>query len=209
MKLLLALDFFTTSQALQLLDQLAEWIDIVEIGTPFIIREGVSAIREVKKNFPHLKVMADLKIMDAGEYETRLACESGADIVTVLGFAHESTIQSSVKVAKEFDKAIMVDMIGVENIGSRSRLIDKLGVHYICVHTAFDIQVTGKNSLNDLQLVKTNIQHSKTAIAGGINLTNIDQIAQEKPDIVIVGSGITRQKDKKKTVLNLKNIMTH
>jgi len=30
-------------------------------------------------------VLADLKIMDAGEHEANLAFEAGADIVTVLG----------------------------------------------------------------------------------------------------------------------------
>ena len=43
---------------------------------------------------------ADLKIMDAGEHEANLAFNAGADIVTVLGVAHDETIRGVVRAAR-------------------------------------------------------------------------------------------------------------
>lgn len=207
MELLLALDFVTLSEAKEILREVGDGIDIVEMGTPFVIQEGIQVIREIKKEFPALKVSADLKIMDAGDHESRMAFEVGADIVTVLGVAHNATIIASVEQAKKFGASIMIDMIGVADIESRTREIDGLGIHYICVHTAFDIQGAGKNSLEELQKVKKIVRHGKTAVAGGITLGTIAAIVRERPDIIIVGGGITGQTDKRQATLAMKTAM--
>lgn len=44
-------------------------IDIIEIGTPMIIEYSMSAVRAFRKAFPEKEILADAKIMDAGEYE--------------------------------------------------------------------------------------------------------------------------------------------
>ncbi|PNB39561.1 3-hexulose-6-phosphate synthase, partial [Pseudomonas sp. GW456-E7] len=80
------------------------------------------------------KVLADLKIMDAGGYEIMKASEAGADIITVLGATDDATIKGAVEEAKKQKKKILVDMINVKDIESRAKEIDALGVDYICVH---------------------------------------------------------------------------
>jgi len=93
----LALDFVELEEALGLLEKVHSFVDIVEIGTPTIIRYGVEAVRRVKQSFPQKLVLADLKIMDAGEGEARLAFEAGADVVTVMAVAHDETILGAVR----------------------------------------------------------------------------------------------------------------
>ncbi|VTO12879.1 putative hexulose 6 phosphate synthase [Klebsiella variicola] len=44
MKLQLALDEMPLSEALLFLDKVKESVDIVEVGTPFIIHEGLKAV---------------------------------------------------------------------------------------------------------------------------------------------------------------------
>lgn len=207
MELLMALDFITLEGAKVILKEVGDSIDIVEVGTPFVVKEGIKAVEEIRKEFPLLKIMADLKIMDAGEYEAKMAFEAGADIVTVLGVSDESTIKGAVEQAKIFNKSIMIDMIGVQDIAKRTAEIDKLGVDYICVHTAFDVQATGKNPLDELQIVKSVVKNAKAAVAGGIKLDTIKEIVNENPAILIVGGGITSQPDKRKTALEMKKIM--
>ncbi len=51
-----------------------------------------------------MKVLADLKIMDAGGYEIMKAAEAGADIITVLGATDDSTIKGAVAEAKNSRK---------------------------------------------------------------------------------------------------------
>lgn len=207
MELLMALDFITLPGAKAVLKEVGDSIDIVEIGTPFIVKEGIKAVEEIRKEFPLLKIMADLKIMDAGEYEAKMAFEAGADIITVLGVSDNATIKAAVEQGKKFNKSIMIDMIGVGDMADRTAEIDKLGVDYICVHTAFDIQSTGKNPLIELQIVKSVVKNAKPAVAGGIKLSTIRDVVLEKPAIVIVGGGITSQSDKRKAALEMQKIM--
>ena len=66
MKLQLALDLVNIPEGIELVKQVEEHIDIVEIRTPVVINEGLNAVKAMKEAFPNLKVLADLKIMDAG-----------------------------------------------------------------------------------------------------------------------------------------------
>ena len=78
MKLQLALDDITLEDALSLVRTVRDYIDIIEIGTPFVIEYGMEAVRVMKKEFPEKEILADLKIMDAGDYEAEEALKAGA-----------------------------------------------------------------------------------------------------------------------------------
>jgi 3-hexulose-6-phosphate synthase len=197
MELLLALDFITIPEAKKLLAEVGDNIDIVEIGTPFIVQDGIQAVREIRKVFPKLKIFADLKIMDAGSEETEMALEAGADIVSVLGAADDATIKGAIAVAHKKGKQILVDMIACRDIAGRAALIDTLGADYICVHTAFDIQNIGKNPLEELIIVSGVVKNAKTAVAGGVKITTLSEIIQANPAIIVVGGAITTAADKR------------
>lgn len=85
MKLQIALDDITLEDALVLVGKVRDYIDIIEIGTPFVYEYGMQAVRAMKEHFPDKEVLADMKIMDAGFYEAEEALKAGADYVTVLG----------------------------------------------------------------------------------------------------------------------------
>ena len=87
MKLQVAIDLLTTEAALELAGQVAEYVDIIELGTPLIKAEGLPVITAIKNAHPDKIVFADLKTMDAGELEADIAFKAGADLVTVLGAA--------------------------------------------------------------------------------------------------------------------------
>lgn len=196
MKLQLALDLVNIPEAIELVSEVEAYIDVVEIGTPVVINEGLHAVKAIKERFPALQVLADLKIMDAGAYEVMKASEAGADIITVLGVSDDSTIAGAVDEAKKQGKLIMVDMINVQNLEVRAREIDALGVDYICVHAGYDHQAAGKNSFAELRTIKSVVSKAKTAIAGGIKLDTIEEVIAAQPDLVIVGGGITGVDDK-------------
>ena len=84
MKLQLALDDITLEDAIALVHRVHDYVDIIEIGTPFVIAYGMEAVRVMKKEFPEKELLADLKIMDAGDYEAEEALQAGADYVTVV-----------------------------------------------------------------------------------------------------------------------------
>ncbi|WP_141432152.1 3-hexulose-6-phosphate synthase [Bacillus sp. 03113] len=197
MELQLALDLVNIPEAKEVVKEVAEHIDIVEIGTPVVINEGLKAVKEIKEAFPSLKVLADLKIMDAGAYEVMKASEAGADIITVLGATDDSTIKGAVEEAKKQGTKILVDMINVKDLEQRAKEVDALGADYICVHTGYDLQAEGETPFEQLQTIKRVVKNAKTAVAGGIKLATLPDVVQSQPDLVIVGGGITGQEDKK------------
>ncbi|MDW4511141.1 3-hexulose-6-phosphate synthase [Priestia megaterium] len=207
MELQLALDLVNISEAKEVVQEVQEYIDIVEIGTPVVINEGLKAVKEIKEAFPSLKVLADLKIMDAGAYEVMKASEAGASIITILGATDDSTIKGAVEEAKKQGTQILVDMINVKNLEQRAKEVDALGVDYICVHTGYDLQAEGETPFDQLQTIKRVVKNAKTAVAGGIKLNTLPEIVQSQPDLVIVGGGITSEKDKRNVAEEMKKVV--
>lgn len=207
MELQLALDLVDIPQAKKLVKEVEAYIDIVEIGTPVVINEGLRAVKEIKAAFPNLRVLADLKIMDAAGYEVMKASEAGADIVTVLGASEDMTIKGAVEEARKQGKQILVDMISVKNLEQRAQEVDALGVDYICVHTGYDLQAVGKNSFEDLLTIKRVVKQAKTAIAGGIKLSTLPEVIKANPDLVIVGGGITGQEDQQAAAAEMQKLI--
>jgi 3-hexulose-6-phosphate synthase len=201
MKLQIAIDLTNTEDALKIFKKIKNYIDIVELGTPLIKAEGLSIVKKFKKF--KKPIVADLKTMDVGSLEAELAFEAGADIATVCGCTNLSTIKNGIKAARKYKKKIMVDLIAVEDIVKRTKEIKKLKPHYICVHTGIDVQ-NKKSCLTDLKKISKIINNKKIAVAGGINLNNIDKIVKYKPEIIIVGGGITKSKNPKKTAKLIK-----
>jgi 3-hexulose-6-phosphate synthase len=208
MKLQLALDLVDLTAAKSILDEVKDLIQIVEIGTPLIIKEGIRAVTEIKQTYPFLDVLADVKIMDAGDYEARLIYDAGADIVTVLVAAASVTIQNVVKTARASQKKVMVDMIAVEHLEQRVTQIDQLDVDYICVHIGTDVQAQGKSPLNELQRVSPIIRNAKVAVAGGITTETLPCILPCQPEIIIVGGAVTTKSDKRQAVLELTKVLS-
>ena len=207
MKLQLALDLVNIPGAIELIKEVEEYIDIVEIGTPVINKEGLKAVAEVKAAYPNLEVLADLKIMDAAGYEVGNASAAGADIITILAQAEDSSIKGAVEAAKKLGKKILVDMIAVKDIKTRAAELDLMGVDYICVHTGYDLQAEGKDSFADLRTIKSIVKNAKTAIAGGIKLETLPEVIKAQPDLIIVGGGITSKDDKKAEAAQIQKLI--
>ncbi len=199
MKLQLALDDISLSESIALMEKVYDYVDIVEIGTPFIIEDGLKPVREFKRLFPNKEVLADTKVMDAGDYEARSAFRAGADYVTVLGVTDLLTVKSCVATAQEFGKTIVIDMICVDDMARRIPQLETLGVNALAVHTGVDQQAAGRTPIEDLKMMKAVSKSSLIFAAGGINLQTLPDYKTLKADVVIVGSGIRHAKDPVKT----------
>jgi 3-hexulose-6-phosphate synthase len=207
MRLQLALDLVTLDGARRLLDTLGDAVDIVEVGTPWIMQEGMRPVTALKQAYPHLQVLADLKIMDAGEHEARIGFDAGADIVTVLGAAGDRTVGGVVAAARRAKGEVMADLIAVPDVRRRAAEIDALGVDYVCVHTAFDEQQTGKDPLAELRLAREGCSRARAAVAGGVKLATLPAIAELQPAIVVVGGAITGAPDPAAVAREMQRLM--
>ncbi len=196
MKLQAALDTLTLNECIDLLNETKGYVDVAEVGTPFVIEQGMVPVKTLKENFPEIEILADAKIMDAGEFEADKCYEAGADIVTVLGVSNNATIEGVVRSAKRYGRKVMVDMIEVKDLAQRTQEIDQLGVDYICVHTAFDVQATGKDPLDELKIVNSVIKNAQSAVAGGVKLATLDAIVEEGAGIIVAGGAICNADDR-------------
>ena len=195
MELQLAIDLLNKEDAAELANKVKDYVDIVEIGTPIVINEGLPAVQHLNDNVDGVKVLADLKIMDAADYEVSQAVKFGADIVTILGVAEDASIKAAVDEAHKHGKQLLVDMIAVQDLEKRAKDLDDLGADYIAVHTGYDLQAEGQSPLESLRKVKSVISNSKVAVAGGIKPDTIKDIVAENPDLIIVGGGIANAED--------------
>jgi 3-hexulose-6-phosphate synthase len=189
-KLQLALDMLDTEQAIDVARQTAPWIDIIEVGTPLLKHEGLNVVRRLVSAFPDKAILVDTKTMDVGAYEAEFCFEAGAKLVTVLGVADDNTITGAVECAERYGGTVVVDLINVPDKALRARQLEQLGVHVTGVHSGIDQQQAGHSPLEDLQLVRRST-HLPVAVAGGINIDNVDAILAEEPDTIIVGGAIT------------------
>ena len=68
-----ALDFVDLKRAMKLAEEsVAGGADWLEAGTPLIKSEGLNCIRELRKKFPYIKIVADMKTADVGRTEVKL-----------------------------------------------------------------------------------------------------------------------------------------
>lgn len=195
LELQLAIDLLNKEDAAELANKVKDYVDIVEIGTPIVINEGLPAVKHLSDNIDGVKVLADLKIMDAADYEVSQAVKYGADVVTILGVAEDASIKAAVEEAHKHGKQLLVDMIAVQDLQKRAKELDALGADYIAVHTGYDLQAEGVSPLDSLRQVKSVISNSKVAVAGGIKPETIKDIVAEDPDLIIVGGGIANADD--------------
>ena len=168
MKLQIAYDVGTYQDLVILINKIQDLIDIIEIGTPLILREGLGKISHVKKKFPDKKIIADMKIMDAGEIEADIGFDSGADIVSVLGLASMNTLLGVKTSANKKNKQVMVDMINHPDPVMHWMEILKYGLDYICLHNAHDDINNTKNMMNIIQQFSKKDKCENLALAGGI-----------------------------------------
>ena len=197
MKLQVAFDLQSSDEILNLLEKNGDLIDIIEIGTPLIIKEGLKSVLKIKKKFPKQTVLADLKIMDAGLLEAQIGFDAGADIVTVLGLASTKTLYGVKKTAVKNSKEVMVDMINHPCPENKWNELKNMEMGLCCLHTANDDTKDGETPLNDLERFYNLHGGKNIAVAGGINPDMIRKINSFHPEIVIVGGYIANSRNQR------------
>lgn len=189
MKLQVAMDLLTVEDALELAGKVAEHVDIIELGTPLIKSAGLSAVTAVKNAHPDKIVFADMKTMDAGELEADIAFKAGADLVSVLGSADDSTIAGAVKAARAHNKGIVVDLIGVPNKVVRAKEARDLGAQFVEMHAGLDEQAQPGFDLNGLLGAGEEAQ-VPFSVAGGVNINTIQDVQKAGAEVAVAGGAI-------------------
>ncbi len=186
-----ALDFIRIDKALKIAEKaLIGGADWLECGTPLIKAEGMQAIRILRRNFPDIPIVADLKTMDVGALEAELAFSAGANVVTVLAVADNKTILDAVETARSFGGYVMADLINHPDPIRRAKELETLGVNIVLMHLGIDQQASRKFPIDKIPSIRREIS-AYLAVAGGLNDKTARQAVMGGADIIIVGRYIT------------------
>ena len=168
---------------------------IIEAGTPLIKKFGLGVIGEIRKLRPNAFIIADMKILDTGNLEARMAADATADAVVVSGLAPASTIEKAIAEARKVGIYSIVDML---NVQAPAKLIASLKVKpdIVELHRAIDVEESA-HAWGDIPAIKKAAapQRLLVATAGGIRVDVVKDALKAGADILVVGRAITASKD--------------
>ena len=150
----LALDFPTVQHAVACARLGIEaGVDVLEVGLPLLVSEGVKTIGHLKRSFPEWPVVVNLQAMDGGARAVQLAVAHGAQGVTVCGCAADETIRAAVAAGREADVKVIVDLIGCRDLVGRAfesepsvqLLLGHAGVDRPDFHTSLQLNAERSN----------------------------------------------------------------
>ncbi len=164
-------------------------VDWLEAGTPLLLAEGLHGVRALRKDFPNVPIVADLKTMDGAGLEGEMMFNAGANMTVVMGQAHDASIIEQVKMARRYGCQVMCDVMLCPDKPKRARAAQEMGVDYIIVHTGFDERnmIHGLSPLDDLQAVLDAVTIPVQAV-GGLSVEQAIETLAMGAKIVVFGA---------------------
>ncbi|MES2155071.1 MAG: 3-hexulose-6-phosphate synthase [bacterium] len=203
----IALDEVNLDRALQYAREAvaggAQW---VEAGTPLIKACGLDAVRELRRTFPGQTIVADMKTMDTGAFETEIAVKAGAGVVGILGAASDGTFREAVKAARKYGAKVYMDLLSVPDKVKRAKEAEAMGCDYVALHMGVDEQMRGAKPLDTLRAVVAAVR-IPVMVAGGLNSETVGECVKAGASIVIVGGALTKAPDIKAEARRLTTAM--
>lgn len=158
---------------------------MIEAGTPLIKREGMSAIRSIRKLWPGY-IVADMKTDDGALGEAEMAAQAGANAATIMGSSPIESLNLFIQSCSKLGMEAMVDMMGVKDpLGVLRQLHVPPAV--VILHRGRDEETTrGKV----IEYRNVNRIHSKydmlISAAGGVDLKEARSAVFNGASIVVV-----------------------
>jgi 3-hexulose-6-phosphate synthase len=180
-------------------------VDWLEVGTPLIIAEGMNGVRALRREFPTVPIVADLKTMDGGWLETEMMAKAGANYVVVMERAHPETIKVVVKAGRDFGVGVMGDNLGAPDMVSAARRLEDMGCGFVIHHIGYDerrgIEAAGgkrPSPLDQLREVVTAVGVPVQAV-GGLSIEQAIRTPEYGAPLVVLGAPLTIDADAFKT----------
>lgn len=191
-----SLDVTSIDEALALArDAMRAGVDWLEAGTPLILAEGLHGVRALRREFPEVPIVADLKTMDGGYLEAEMMARAGASMVVVMGQAHPATIKAVVKAARDHSLKVMGDDLAAPDKPACARRMEELGVDYIVHHTGYDERRDVPSSpLDELDAVVRAVKIPVQAV-GGLSIEQAIAMPRRGAPLVVLGAPLVIDAD--------------
>ncbi|MDW6003019.1 3-keto-L-gulonate-6-phosphate decarboxylase UlaD [Vibrio mangrovi] len=192
-----ALDATDLITALGSVRDIADDVDVIEIGTVLAFADGMGAVGALRRRYPNHILVCDMKLLDAGETLAHMAFSAGADWITVGAAAHIETVRSAQRVAEQFGGEVQIELFGHWTIEDAKLWVES-GVTQAIYHRSRDAQAAGVGwSEQDLMLMK---QLSDTglelSITGGIVPEDIHLFKDIRAKSFIAGRALANHNGK-------------
>src|SRR6187401_2320948 len=164
-------------------------VDWLEAGTPLLLAEGLRAVQELRRRFPQHPIVADLKTMDGGYLETEMMAKAGANLVVVMGRAHEATIRRVVDAGRDFGVKVMGDNLAADDRIACARWLEGLGVDFIIHHIGYDERrmITGRSPMDEIDEVVRSVSIPVQAV-GGLTIRQAIECPARGAPLVVIGA---------------------
>jgi 3-hexulose-6-phosphate synthase len=176
-------------------------VDWLEAGTPMILAEGMHGVRALRREFPGVPIVADLKTMDGGYLEAEVMARAGATHVVVMARAHRETIECVVKAGRDYGVKVMGDNMACEDMVGAARWLEDLGCDYIVHHIGYDyrrgVAARGQrmpSPLDELREVVEAVAIPVQAV-GGLSIEQAVRTPEYGAPLVVLGAPLTIDAD--------------
>lgn len=189
MKLQISFDLVDLDKAIAIGSEVAQYADIIEVGTILIYHHGTDAVKRFKEAFPDKVILADTKIVDRGKEVAELFADAGADWITVMAGTSQHVIHATTTAAHSANIKVMLDLIDSDSVGQSALEAKNLGVDALLFHQPYS-ETESLVFLDKWDMIKGNTS-LPIFVSARINRDNVDKILALKPDVIIVGLSIT------------------
>lgn len=176
-------------------------VDWLEAGTPLIIAHGMAGVKVLRREFPAVPIVADLKTMDGGWLEAEIMAKAGATHVVVMARAHEETIKCVVKAGRDLGVRVMGDNLACDDMVAGARRLEDLGCDYVIHHIGYDqrrgIAAAGgrmPSPLDQLRQVVAAVSVPVQAV-GGLTVEQAVRTPEYGAPLVVLGAPLTIDAD--------------
>lgn len=177
---------------------------LIEAGTPLVKKFGVGIISKIRELRKDAFIIADLKTLDVGRIEVKIAADETADAVAISGLGTLESIQKAVHEASKQGIYSILDMMNVDNFMEKLKDL-KYKPDIILLHRNVDLETLKAEKGEDMGAMTEwgNIKEIKkvmgkgklVAVAGGITPEKVEEALESGADIIVVGRYIIGSRD--------------
>ena len=198
----ISLDLTTVAEALDTARMaMRAGVDWLEAGTPLIIAEGMNGVRALRREFPEVPIVADLKTMDGGWLEAELMAKAGATHVVVMERAHEETIKVVVQAGRDLGIKVMGDNLGAPDMVAAAKRLEDLGCDFVIHHIGYDerrgMVENGGTCPSPLDQLKEIVQAVRVPVqaVGGLSVEQAIRTPEFGAPLVVLGAPLVIDAD--------------
>ena len=178
---------------------------LIEAGTPLVKKFGVGVVEDIRALRPSAFIIADLKTLDVGRVEIKMAADATADAVAISGLGTIESIKKAIHETQKQGIYAILDMMNVSDFEDKlSQLPDDLKPDIVLLHRNVDFEtykaekgedVSEMTEWGNIKKIKEILGGGLIAVAGGITPDNVEEAIDKGADVIIAGRYIIGSRD--------------